>query len=106
RRTKVLQKRKLFFLLFGKLNRPCFTEIIQHLHSVILPGHAKEYPAFSIHCNLDEVPFRNFRVRSRGRRGNRYNFFRPELGYQNKEGRSEEHTSELQSRENLVCRLL
>src|SRR5690606_39821443 len=29
-----------------------------------------------------------------------------QIGYQRVDGRSEEHTSELQSRENLVCRLL
>src|SRR3712207_7143476 len=31
---------------------------------------------------------------------------RREVGHENREGRSEEHTSELQSRQYLVCRLL
>src|SRR5690606_41939067 len=35
-----------------------------------------------------------------------YNYGQAQLGGQNKSERSEEHTSELQSRENLVCRLL
>src|SRR5690606_40865182 len=52
-----------------------------HYHVALFPRHYKRYFASGPGLNLDGLPF--YRVR-----------------------RSEEHTSELQSRENLVCRLL
>src|SRR2546427_4590354 len=54
------------------------------------------------HCSGDD-PTRSSRVARRSSRGR---LARERTGQANARGRSEEHTSELQSQSNLVCRLL
>src|SRR2546430_10059846 len=49
--------------------------------------------------------FRSFEVRSELAKGSTFTFYLP-LSRSLRSGRSEEHTSELQSQSNLVCRLL
>src|SRR5207302_8778975 len=52
----------------------------------------------AVRSNSSTMPPRRHRLSSRSQR--------PRAWLRNRETRSEEHTSELQSRENLVCRLL
>src|SRR5690606_40389558 len=57
--------------------------------------------------NLIPIPWRSWRSRSRSTGSfSPSSFGKASTGTRSWRGRSEEHTSELQSRENLVCRLL